>query len=1562
MHSKYVEHWRVHNLKITSDGVALEDSYVKTRRLIELYGMLRIIHGKYVLSSIQNEFRLFLACSRFEGLCRAIDTLVPQSGSVANADKFDIKRLDKVLDKISVEYVGYLNIVRERRKLLDAQFYEDRYQSFVYKIKKVFKQKEDATAAIAKLERFFDENFGVEYAMERFELLCFQRYASGPHSIHLEFKDGNENVHSIVKRRSGMWRAQKLYENEIESKETETARMRQSRSNTAAYFLREVVRTALEAGCGNEVCSCVNEIGCNLLEIIEAAPNLSQFLGKESQPTLSLIYQNLLLAASKYANEKKATRLIETLIAKKVNVLKLARDPTTNPLNFAADRRMLRASSVLIKAGATVTVNALEALFNALEGQEYYEKRIELEQGSNAEAEKTSFRESIARTNSARARKQNGLKRTLSKQQIDSLFKHNGENVKSILRKQVLFHGAESGTLTSSIVHYMIEDSMTKAKNDFDVCDTDEYGATAMHYASMNGHHRTIIVLAECGGRNCMNRRDDNIHRTYGGQVFYKPLPMDTNDYLKGDVFAESTYRRRTITSYHEKYKGYTPLALAVQNGHVECVRVLLDLGADPFLRDINKMLPNPHLVDPTCPYWLTLGIRLPSLPIEDIEDEKKKKGNESFLYVCALNQKTVRRPQIPTVQGFDSVFQRSHGRRSVMNAHFKGQLDSILLVEQRRRSRRKMYKKFIRQWYDVVLRDGVRSIVDRRLEDQEKTMVNYGKSEGVKHVEATFASQHSTEDGVTSLMTGTSFSTLQERRDGINLLMRKHPAVHLMRTRYGTYRFFIYLIYYMSSLFFPMVFCIFLLNAGEGVNQMRERIQNELGEPSRLFHTIDYDKNNFYNWLENGLLKQVIPALETDAYVQVGKPKLEIRRMRDYTRRWNSSNKTYQDYQPPFLTVDAAFQAKNFSNTGWGGPSPTASLNCAKNSSCLFNFEEEKFLYKLNIEEDFENQTKFLKDNSFLDKYTYSVDLKFVFYSFSTGSYCRTTVVVKYTPSKLAVTDITYYVFTTNLNFRRGNEISIRFHHVCLAFFVLIMMNEIWALFLTYYWSCRGPCLRVKRDYERRRKGDIFWDNEMHEDDHEDEGVSFGRGRGISVVNVRPPRRKSNGSMETPWERKMNRARRKSEAKIRKELMALREEKKRSKASSVRKSAIPKSEASNPVENRRKALRRAQTASEGTSTIQTSNIGITLTEVKNEKWSTWASVSGNIRTQVREHMQELLGKATTSIVSTHRDSQTFHYSARDILQLWFLRLKIAYENKQILDLLYVLAGTVLISFIFYFMRAVDVFETKMKLSDNSKYLDEIDEAVQINQSLRLLFIVFTGSLVTKIAKFAKIHPVFGKFILAIAQVIVSNSITHFLMLYMGFYLMMILCYHVMFGDVVVDFADFLRTAMTLVRLGVTGEHEEGTMMPDNSPYMDFYGTKYIPRLLLLLFMLLSILFAMNLFIAIITAEWSKYVDADLWDAEIDNELRLHVEYNHAGLIFDNNPVLGWLIKIWRDQHIVLCGKKRLLINCFKRKVYRRSNLDEIDVSDNSINERGNTPMNRKSRMSRLRAISYSTS
>ena len=101
--------------------------------------------------------------------------------------------------------------------------------------------------------------------------------------------------------------------------------------------------------------------------------------------------------------------------------------------------------------------------------------------------------------------------------------------------------------------------------------------------------------------------------------------------------------------------------------------------------------------------------------------------------FVCALNQKTTRRPRIKAVEGYDTALQRSHGRRSVMDAHFKGQLDSILLLEQRSRRKRRSYKKYVTQWYDNILKDGVRAILDSRIEEHERSLVNYGSADGMK-------------------------------------------------------------------------------------------------------------------------------------------------------------------------------------------------------------------------------------------------------------------------------------------------------------------------------------------------------------------------------------------------------------------------------------------------------------------------------------------------------------------------------------------------------------------------------------------------------------------------------------------------------------------------------------------------------------------------------------------------------------------------------------------------------------------------------------------------------------
>ena len=51
---------------------------------------------------------------------------------------------------------------------------------------------------------------------------------------------------------------------------------------------------------------------------------------------------------------------------------------------------------------------------------------------------------------------------------------------------------------------------------------------------------------------------------------------------------------------------------------------------------------------------------------------------------------------------------------------------------------------------------------------------------------------------------------------------------------------------------------------------------------------------------------------------------------------------------------------------------------------------------------------------------------------------------------------------------------------------------------------------------------------------------------------------------------------------------------------------------------------------------------------------------------------------------------------------------------------------------------------------------------------------------------------------------------------------------------------------MTLVRLGITGEHEEGTMMPTTSPYMDLDGKVTFHDFTCCVYVIVS-LFAMNL-------------------------------------------------------------------------------------------------------------------
>ena len=238
------------------------------------------------------------------------------------------------------------------------------------------------------------------------------------------------------------------------------------------------------------------------------------------------------------------------------------------------------------------------------------------------------------------------------------------------------------------------------------------------------------------------------------------------------------------------------------------------------------------------------------------------------------------------------------------------------------------------------------------------------------------------------------------------------------------------------------MVFCIFLLNAGEGVNRMRTRTEREMlanrDRPELYgFDMLKENRDNFYDWLEHGLMGKVFPALSKKSYdedtkdiseytyIQVGMPLIQIQRMKDKHRRWNATFFDYLDVKEPTATFGSVFTPFNYSEDNWGGSTSRASYNCQANKTrqCVYqlndtNFDAAKKSYKFFLTKNFTSDIAMLKKNNFLDKYTYRVEVRFVFFSLSTGSYCQTRIQISYQPDKLIETRISYYVFTSSIDF----------------------------------------------------------------------------------------------------------------------------------------------------------------------------------------------------------------------------------------------------------------------------------------------------------------------------------------------------------------------------------------------------------------------------------------------------------------------------------------------------------------------------------------------------------------
>ena len=379
---------------------------------------------------------------------------------------------------------------------------------------------------------------------------------------------------------------------------------------SSSFFLRKMVKPALDASCGSEVCACIGHDAGDILEILEYSNDVK---GSHATDDVALVFVHLLFAAVNHSNTSQAEKLLKILLKKGTNTL--AKLNGVFALDIAAERGAYELCRLLIHNGACLKPRALICLLSDMESHEYYRKKTQermilAEKNSTDQNHPGTPTSLTPRNNHTKdANKVEKIKKELDdflieiyaqnreresmyiskKAMIESSFK----SLSFRLGREIIFFGAANSTLIADTLERLLEKVGNKTFMKL-IHDSDDYGVGPLHYASMNGHKDMIQLLVKLGA-------DPNLRTA---------MPTNDNSRVHDELGVKIC---RSIVARHPNFKGYTPLALAVQNRHTECVKVLIELGADPFGRkasELNK-IPNISWKDPACPYWLSLGLEL---------------------------------------------------------------------------------------------------------------------------------------------------------------------------------------------------------------------------------------------------------------------------------------------------------------------------------------------------------------------------------------------------------------------------------------------------------------------------------------------------------------------------------------------------------------------------------------------------------------------------------------------------------------------------------------------------------------------------------------------------------------------------------------------------------------------------------------------------------------------------------------------------------------------------------------------------------------------------------------